>query len=233
MIPVHVRLIAALFTIAGAVGFTPADLSRTPTAPKPQIVSYVLKITPGDSLPIEVTMHFSGAPASVRLAMAVQPEYNDRYWRYVRELRADAAGLQLDVKQERDNAWSVSTLRGEANVHYRLKLPPDNPVNRPAWHTMVRTDGASLNSMDTFMYLPDFANTPVEVRFDTPWSIPTSALSGGMIASGAPNAATLLDSPLLFGSVRRWTFNVGGLEDRKSTRLNSSHQSTSRMPSSA
>jgi predicted metalloprotease with PDZ domain len=212
LIPVYVRMIAALSTIAGTVGFAPPELSRTPKAPKPQIISYTLKITPGDSLPIEVTMRVSGAPASLRVAMAVQPEYNDRYWRYVRDLRADAGGVQLEVKQERDNAWRVSTLRGEAVVHYRLKLPPDNPINRPAWHTMVRADGASLNSMDTFIYLPDFANTPVEVRLETPWGLPTSALSGGTTVLGAPNAATLLDSPILFGSLRFWRFNIGGVE---------------------
>jgi predicted metalloprotease with PDZ domain len=106
---------------------------------------------------------------------------------------------------------------------------------------MVRTDGASINSMDTFMYLPDFANTRVRIRLETPWGF-TSALSGGMTppsepailrtASGAPSspkiasvaspsvsnslyandAATLLDSPILFGSARHWTFNAGGVE---------------------
>lgn len=242
MIPVH--LISALLTLIGATGFTNLDASRSadPPSAKPQVrVSYILRITQTDSLPIEVTMQITDAPGSVRLAMAVQPEYNDRYWRYVRNLRADAGGVQLDIRQEKDNAWRVSTFRGEANVHYRLKLPPDNPTNRPVWHTIVRADGASINSTDTFMYLPDFAKTPVQITLRTPWGI-TSALSGAVVLSGgliamsadsgipksetpgsdpasrisvvlfAPDAATLLDSPLLFGSARSWTFKVDGVD---------------------
>src|ERR1700694_18153 len=158
VIPVHLRLIASLAGVIDPTAGLPRDF-----APKPHpIVSYVLRIIPGDSLPIDVTMHIESAPPNVRLAMAVHPEYDNRFWRYVRDLRADAGGAQLAIKQDTENSWRVSTTRGEANVHYRIRLPGENPVNRGAWRTIVRADGASLNSTDTFLYLPDFPRSPVK-----------------------------------------------------------------------
>jgi predicted metalloprotease with PDZ domain len=204
------------------------------SAPKPQpIVSYVLRIIPGDSLPIDVTMHIQNAPANVRVAMAVHPEYDNRFWRYVRDMRADAGGAQLPIKQESENSWLVSTSRGAATVHYRIRLPGENPVNRGAWRTIVRADGASLNSTDTFLYLPDFPRSPVSVTFNIPesWDLRAEltggSLAGAIIANGTPggvnaqsphyissDATTLLDSPILLGALRTWSFAVQGVPHR-------------------
>jgi predicted metalloprotease with PDZ domain len=229
VIPVQLCLIAALAGVIAPTAALPHDL-----APKPQpSVSYVLRIIPGDSLPIDVTMHVENAPANVRVAMAVHPEYDDRFWRYVRDMRADAGGAQLPIRQESENSWLVSTSRGAATVHYRIRLPGENPVNRGAWRTIVRADGASLNSTDTFLYLPDFPRSPVSVTFNIPesWDL-RAELTGGRLADAiittgtlgransqnphsiSSDATTLLDSPILLGTLRTWSFAVQGVPHR-------------------
>ena len=211
MIPVQLFLILLAST-------APA----TPAKPNPSIV-YTLTINPADLSGFDVEMRISGAPQSIALAMAVHQEYNDRFWRYVRNLRAEFDHKPLAIEREKENAWRILTPRGEAIVHYRIQLPPENPTNRAVWHTALRADGASINSTDTFLYLPDFPRTPVRVLFNMPetWEI-RAEMTGGVLANlgrrspqyVSGDATTLLDSPILLGSLRTWSFTVEGVPHR-------------------
>jgi len=193
-----------------------------PAKPNPSIV-YTLTINPADLSGFDVEMRISGAPQSIALAMAVHPEYNDRFWRYLRNLRAEFDHKPLAIEREKENAWRILTPRGEAIVHYRIQLPPENPTNRAVWHTALRADGASINSTDTFLYLPDFPRASVRVGFDMPetWQF-QAELTGGEAASlgmrraryVSGDASTLLDSPILLGSLRTWSFTVEGVPHR-------------------
>ena len=56
-------------------------------------------------------------------------------------------------------------------------------------------------------------------------------LISGLVA--AATATTMLPQMPAFAETGATTYSYDGYEDRKSTRLNSSHRSQSRMPSSA
>ncbi|MDP9206650.1 MAG: hypothetical protein M3P12_14580 [Gemmatimonadota bacterium] len=215
MIPVQLLLIAAM---AGT-------LSVPNTAKKDPHVYYTVTIDTADLSGFDVTMRIEGAPQSIRLAMAIHPEYNDRFWRYVRGLRAESIGkpTHLAFAIEADNAWRIFTRNGHAIVHYRIELPREDPRNRAVWHTTLRADGASLNSTDTFLYLADFPLAPVKVDFGIPdhWKIASSLIRPGNVVvsySGtrryrAPlegSTTALLDSPILLGTFRSWGFTVQG-----------------------
>ncbi|HET9774961.1 MAG TPA: hypothetical protein VFP77_00185 [Gemmatimonadaceae bacterium] len=63
------------------------------------IVAYTLIIDSADTRNIRVAMVIQNAPASMtRVAMAVHPEYNDRFWRYVRDLRAEVSGRIVPIQ---------------------------------------------------------------------------------------------------------------------------------------
>jgi predicted metalloprotease with PDZ domain len=213
VILVQFCLIAA---IAGAMNHT------STVKPDPRI-AYMVTINPADLSGFDVEMRISGAPRTILLAMAVHPEYNDRFWRYVKNLRAEADGKPLAIAAAGDNAWRIQTPRGDAIVRYRIQLPPENPTSRAVWHTALRADGASINSTDTFMYLPDFPRSLVRVTFNMPemWQL-RAELGGGELPSlGRPSAhyvsadaTTLLDSPILLGSLRTWSFVVQGVPHR-------------------
>jgi predicted metalloprotease with PDZ domain len=210
VIPVQLCLIA----LASAMSFI------VPPKPEPRI-SYVLTINPADLSGIDVAMKIEGAPSTIRLAMAVHPEYNDRFWRYIRDLRAEVSGKPVSVAIDSDHSWRIQTQRGDAIVRYRIQLPQENPTSRAVWHTALRADGASINSTDTFLYLPDFPRSPVEVGLNIPenWQI-RSALAGGTTPVLEPqytvsgDATTLLDSPILLGALRTWSFAVQGVPHR-------------------
>jgi predicted metalloprotease with PDZ domain len=214
VIPVQLFLIAA---IAGTL--------RDPTTAKPEPhLSYSVTIDTADLSGFDVTVQIEGAPRSIRLAMAVHPEYNDRFWRYVRNMRAESVGkpTHLAFAIEAENAWRIYTRNGFAIVHYRIELPRENPLNRAVWHTTLRADGASINSTDTFLYLTDFPLAPVRVTFDIPdhWEIASSLNhSRGEEIVGTrrywpPLEGTtqdLLDSPILLGAFRTSSFALQGV----------------------
>ncbi|HET6761837.1 MAG TPA: hypothetical protein VFH13_07030, partial [Gemmatimonadaceae bacterium] len=212
MIPVQLLLIAA-----AAAGTHPV----TTTIKSDPRITYTVTINPADLSGIDVAMKIEGAPPTIRLAMAVHPEYNDRFWRYVSDLRADDGGKPLTIGVEKENAWRIQTPGGAAIVRYRIQLPQENPTNRAVWHTALRADGASINSTDTFIYLPDFPRSAVEVAFNIPesWQIRT-ALPGGTTPvldaryTVSADATTLLDSPILLGALRTWNFAVQGVPHR-------------------
>jgi len=187
------------------------------------IVAYTLTVDSADTRNIRVAMVIQNAPTpTTRVAMAVHPEYNDRFWRYVRDLRAEVSGRVVPIVAESDHSWRVPTRTSKTTVTYRIELPAENPVNRAAWHNMVRSDGASINPVDTFLYLPDFPAALVAVGFHIPptWRV-ASGLTTSVRAFGlgtqcclgdaparAIPEATLLDTPILMGALRTWTFLV-------------------------
>jgi predicted metalloprotease with PDZ domain len=218
VIPVQFVLIAALFGVP----------SVTSSAKRSPSISYTVTIDTADLSGFDVTMTIEGAPRSIRLAMAVHPEYNDRFWRYVRNLRAESVGkpTHLAFAIEAENAWRVYTRNGYAIVRYRIQLPREDPNNRAVWHTALRADGASINSTDTFLYLTDFPLAPVKVTLDIPehWEIVSAQYRPGSIMSvnsagrrDRPLEGTttaLLDSPILLGALRTWSFTVQGVPHR-------------------
>ena len=145
-------------------------------------------------------MRIAEAPESVRVAMAVHPEYNDRFWRYVRGLKSSPEG----IRQITDNVWELRTPGGRATVEYDIEFPREDPSNRAAWHSTLRRDGMSLNPMDTFMYLADFTHAPTTVSLRVP--------SDWIAATPVRTIETreLLDSPLMLGHLCRWQFEAGG-----------------------
>ncbi len=211
MIPVQLRLIVAL---AGALSLT-ASYKRGPE------ISYSVSVDPGDSSSISVWMQIGRAPRSMRVAMAVHPEYDDRFWRYITDWHIDGVNRLALLTVDRENVWRIITHAGYANLSYRVQLPHENPTNRPVWHTFIRSDGGSINPVDTFLYLADFPHAKVHVRLGigvpVVWDVPGRRLIA-IAADGYPSqdfeadVATLLDTPLLYGSsLRFWSFSIDGV----------------------
>ena len=195
-----------------------AALSLSATKPQPRI-NYSLTISPTDPTSINVWMQVSDAPRSFRIAMAVHPEYNDRYWRYIRDLHADGGDRRVVLATDKENVWRIISHSGAANIYYRIQLPPENPRNHPVWHTAIRPDGGSINSLDTFLYLPDFPHASVRLRLSLPSRRLAYAVPGGGIVEATAggysyrefetDTETLLDSPIMYGDgIRWWRFQI-------------------------
>src|SRR2546421_319443 len=111
-------LAAVLLVIASA---SQSSFARQRSHPR---VAYKIHVDASDLSGFTVEMRVRGAGDTVRLAMASHPEYDDRYWRYVENLSAEARGARLTITREEDALWRISATGGDLTVKYRLNLPP-------------------------------------------------------------------------------------------------------------
>jgi len=181
-------------------------------------VGYTVRIDTTHTGLIEVELQLSGMPETVRLAMKVHPEYDARFWRHLEAMQVTGTANDGAAGAERVDStlWRVRLPGGHGRVAYRLRIPVDPGPVRRSWQVFVRATGALLNPPDIMLYLPDFPHLGAEVRLDVPrsWRI-ASALPPARGAPGvgtlrAPDAATLLDSPILLGALRTWAFREAG-----------------------
>src|SRR5437868_1338837 len=222
LIRTSVRFVALLGL---ALGLTASYKAKTH-------IYYDLGVDPYDSSKIQVAIQMEAGPRSARLAMANHHEYDDRFWRYLTGWRVNGFDKKALLQVDRDNVWRIISHAGYAQLSYSFELPQENPLNRPVWHTSIRADGGSINPVDTFLYLPDLPNAELTVRLHFPgtviWDVParTRYVSGGgfIVEPGgrlprfyptteaATDAATLLDSPILYGdSLHLWHFVIDGV----------------------
>ena len=176
------------------------------SAPRPRIV-YVVRIDSSRTDAIDVTMRLRDIPPRVRLAMKVHPEYDAHFWRYV-EL------LSPNVRRVDSTLWEATSSGDSLDVRYRIRLPAGQSATTPAWRTSVRVDGALLNPPDLFLYPADLPGAPstLEIHAPASWSIATALDSGASRwRRRAPDAATLLDSPIMLGSLHVWALIERGV----------------------
>jgi len=169
------------------------------------VVAYTLALDPARPDVAEVSIALRGAPTTFHLAMKVHAEYDAQYWRYLDALRVDGG----TVAREDSTLWRVTLPGGSGTVRYRVPIQPAGPGLRDAWRPYATADGALVNPPDFFLYVPELAANPatLDLHVPAPWRVATALPEDG--APGrrrAPDAATLLDSPLLLGTFRAWSF---------------------------
>jgi predicted metalloprotease with PDZ domain len=191
-----------------------AALAASPLAAQtraPDVVDYQIVVDSADLSGWSVEMHVHNAPPTLRLAMAAHPEYDDRFWRYVRGFDARSAAGPLAVVREDSAVWRIATTGGDVFVRYRIQLPPASGGVRPSWTPFLAPTGGLVGGPHSFMYVlgGEAAPARVDLRLPPGWTAAT-ALDGfpGAVAFTARDFATLMDSPVLVGRLRRWEFEV-------------------------
>jgi predicted metalloprotease with PDZ domain len=181
------------------------------------VVSYLLRIAPQDTSGFDVELRIRNAPDTFRLAMMTHPEYDDRYWRFVTELRVESPGNIAAIARLDSALWRVTAPGGEVVVHYRLQLPMVMTPTRPAWRAFVNSTGGLVGGPHSFMYIVGSELAPAHVTLDLPagWDIATGLepTSDPRIFF-APTADVLIDSPIMVGHLHNWRFVVDGVPHR-------------------
>jgi predicted metalloprotease with PDZ domain len=155
-------------------------------------------------------------PGLLRVAMAVHPEYNDRYFRYIENFSAsDGRGGQLAVTREEDTVWRIENAPRQTHIRYRLRLPPQqqNGEVRDAWKPFLTRDGGMVGDLHSLMYVVGEENRRARIDIEMPagW-----AAASGLEPTGDPRSFTgstelMLDSPIMIGKFRQWNFDAGGV----------------------
>ncbi len=188
--------------------FAPAHPALKPS------IQYTLRVDSTDLSGWTVEIRLRTASDIFRLAMAAHPEYDDRYWRYVRDVVVEPMGTVTRV----DSAvWQVTAPRGFVTVRYRIALPAVEPGLRSSWKPFLTPTGGLVGGPHSFMYMLGAEDSLVGVTLELPpsWRIATGLnRTNSPRAFTAPNAAALVDSPILAGQLREWRFVEGGVPHR-------------------
>ncbi len=172
------------------------------------LLTYVLRILAGDTTRFTVEMQIRGAGDTFTLALARHPEYDDRFYRYVRDPSVSSG----TIERVDSNLWRVSGCAGACTVRYAI-APPALPLPRPAWVAFLSHEGALIGGPHSFMYVVGREGEPSTVRLDLPagWKVATSLRAQGGAVYRAASVFDLVDSPILAGNLRVWSFVERGI----------------------
>lgn len=194
----------------------PAEAQELRFARSQPVVHYTLQVDSADLSGFVVEIRIRNAPRDFVLAMAAHPEYDDRYWRYVRDVTIDSAGAGATITREDSALWRVKATRGAAIVRYRLQLPAaESP--RAAWRPFLAPAGGLIGGPHSFMYIVGAELAPVHLTVALPasWQIATGLIpTSSERTFFAPTIDALVEGPLLVGQLREWQFAIDGVPHR-------------------
>ncbi|HVS95871.1 MAG TPA: hypothetical protein VHE54_05270, partial [Puia sp.] len=195
-------------------------------------VSYAVGIDSTDASGYTVFIHVYSCPQKFRLAMATHREYDDRFWRYIRDFKV---WPPASFEREDSAVWSIRSPGTQVSISYRVGFPPPAPLHfshRP----FLTAHGGLIGDLHSFMYPVGYENTGCAVTLNLPYGW---GLAGGIDPMPPPTAdepprqdlsidpaggqaryphyfrsasiVQLLDAPILVGRLRRWAFPVDGV----------------------
>jgi predicted metalloprotease with PDZ domain len=182
-------------------------------AVKPSI-QYTLRVDSTNLSGWTVEIRLRTTSDTIRLAMAAHQEYDDRYWRYVRDFTVEPSGT---VTRLDSAVWEVVAPRGVVTVRYRIALPAAEPGLRSSWRPYLTPTGGLVGGPHAFMYVLGSEQMMASVVLELPasWDIATGLdTTPTSHVFFAENAAALVDSPILVGRLRSWEFVEGGARHR-------------------
>lgn len=202
----HIRLaVVAAILLSGASRLT-AQKKGHPH------IHYVLQVDAGDLSGYRIAIHLSRVPHHFRLAMATHHEYDDRFWRYVRDVQLEATGHTARLTRTDSAVWDVTIPGDSAVISYRLQLPGQHVyAHRP----FLSSNGGLVGDIHSFMYLVGHTQGPAIVTFELPsgWQIATGLerMAGPKNTFHVSSAKMLMDCPVLAGRLHQWTFQWEGI----------------------
>ena len=223
------RRTGALVSLAIAVSAAPArSFAQNPLrhwteaidarfAATQPVVTYTVRVDSTNPSGFEVSMTVRGRRDTTLLAMVAHPEYDDKYWRFVRDARVEGSRGVASITRTDSALWRVVAPGGSFVVRYRLALPAQEGDGRAAWKPFVAPTGALVGGTHSFMYVVGETLAPSHVTLELPasWSIATALTpTSDPRTFYAPSTLVLVESPILVGRLRDWRFSVDGVPHR-------------------
>lgn len=172
------------------------------------IVHYTVKVDAADTTAYTVEMRIRHAPAHFELAMATHHEYDDRYWRLVRDLKVSVPLGKAGVTRKDSALYVINIPGSEVVISYRIQLPP---VHSFAHRPFLASYGGLVGDIHSFFYIVGATQVPATVHVQLPpeWKIATGLeATADSTTFNAPSIEALMDCPILIGRLRRWRFRV-------------------------
>jgi len=150
----------------------------------------------------------------LRVAMAVHPEYDDRYFRYIENFQAEGPrGGGLTVTREEDTVWRIENAPELTRIRYRLRLPPQQREVRDAWKPFLTRDGGMVGDLHSLMYVVGEENRPARLDLEMPaeWKAASGLEPTDNPRSFTGSTELMLDSPVMISKLNEWNFDAAGV----------------------
>ena len=184
---------------------------------KPAHIDYTIRIDPAALTHYAVEMRIRNAPASITLAAAAHPEYDDKYWRQLEDLTmTDALGNAYTAARRDSVLWQFGNPAGELMVRYRIRLH-DEGTPRAAWRPFLTRTGALVGGPHSFLYVLGHELSAPTVTLEIPdsWKVATGLGPSSTARSfRARNVHTLMESPIFVGEMSEWSFRIRDVPHR-------------------
>ena len=180
-------------------------------------IAYVLHVDSADLSGFGVSMTVRGQRDTTLLAMVAHPEYDDKYWRFVRNVRVEDTRGGASISRVDSALWRVVAPGGSFVVRYRLQWPAETGRERAAWKPFLAPTGGLVGGTHSFMYVVGETLAPSYVTLELPasWSIATALTpTSDARTFSAPSTLVLVESPMLVGRLRDWRFTVDAVTHR-------------------
>lgn len=194
----------------------PTDAIEVRYADSQPVISYTLRLSATDTTGFEMEMRVRNAPDTFQLAMAAHPEYDDRFWRYLSDLRVDAGAAPGSATRTDSSRWRIVAPGGDATIRWHVGVP-DEGATRAGWRPFISPTGALVGGPHAFLYVIGAELAPASVALEIPagWDVATGLTATVDKARWfAPTAAVLVDSPILVGHFSSWSFIAGDVPHR-------------------
>jgi predicted metalloprotease with PDZ domain len=219
LFPAFSFTLTALFAFAySAAGQHPlknvADAVEIRYSSSQPAIRYTLRVDTTDLSAFDVEMRIRNIPDTFRVAMVMHPEYDDRFWRYVRDVRVETKKGKGNVSREDSALWRIVANGEEVLLQYSIHLPKQVEGEKPAWTAFLSATGGLVGGPHSFMYVVGAELAPVHLTVKVPgnWQIATGLEpTSDPTVFFAPSVAVLADCPLLIGKLKNWSFQVDGV----------------------
>ena len=179
-------------------------------------VHYTLHIDSSNLSFIDVGLHLSNVPDTFRLAMITHPEYDDRWWRFIKDIKVEGSKGQGTVRCLDSALWQINTTGGEATIHYRVHMALVEGL-RAGWRPFLHNTGAFTGGPHCFLYVVGATLAAAYVSLDLPkdWQVATGLEPTiDPHTFFAPSIGVLTDAPIMAGHLKSWSFKHDGVPHR-------------------
>src|SRR5438105_8765659 len=181
------------------------------------VIDYLLTVDSTDTSGYEIDMHIRNVSDSFHVAMAAHPEYDDRYWRFVKDLRVESKTGNANIVRQDSALWEVRTQGGDVLLHYQIQLPFSNDPIRSPWKAFLTPTGGLVGGPHSFMYVMGASLAPsyITVKIPSSWQSVTGLQSTSQPDRYfASSAYVLIDDPIFIGQFKSWSFDVNNVPHR-------------------
>jgi predicted metalloprotease with PDZ domain len=199
------------FIVAGLV---PILLASAVSAQRLPDIQYTLRVDSAVPQILNVDMRVRGAGDTFTIAAAAHPEYDDKYWRYIENMRSSVgAVVRMDSVR-----WRVTGAAGGVDISYAIRIPATERP-RASWRAHIDGSGGLIGGPHSFLYIIGAENAAPRVTLDMPRSWRASTALAPKDKKDprvftAPDMHALMESPILVGTLREWRFTAGGVPHR-------------------